>query len=80
MRKVIQISVFAIFSITFANFGSAQKNPSPEDILNFYTKEVKLLNLKNGDTLVDIGAGGGAINGMYSIDFNSQPGFNNAKV
>ena len=68
MMKLLRITVFVTFSITYTIFVSGQKNdPTPEDMLNFYTNEVKLLNLKNGDTLVDIGAGGGSINGMYSI-------------
>lgn len=48
----------------------AQKLPPNAELYNYYIQEVKLLNLHEGDTLVDIGAGTAEINAMYAVMIN----------
>jgi len=68
MMQIVQFTAFLALFLTCTKFVAAQKNKATdEEVRQFYNSEAKLLNLKDGDTLVDIGASGGAINGMYSV-------------
>jgi len=70
--KIFKVAGLIIISITCAQIVFAQKHKATnEEVLDFYINEVKLLNLKDGDTLVDIGAAEGIINGLYSIIRNN---------
>ena len=68
MMQIVQFTAFLALFLTCTKFVAAQKNKATdEEVRQFYNSEAKFLNLKDGDTLVDIGASGGAINGMYSV-------------
>lgn len=58
--------LFSLLVIISSTQLYGQKESSAEDVLKFYIKEIELLNLKNGDTLVDIGSEYGLINAIYA--------------
>mgnify|MGYP003383960506 CR=1 FL=1 len=60
------ISFNVPFSCISSNIIYCQKDFNAEETLKFYRNEIELINLKSGDTLVDIGAGYGYVNALYA--------------